>query len=111
MYVSPVTQMIALGGISVRMLAGVPRNLPESLVAAAMLKGVEPLDGAPAAQAEPELTAEQVAAAIRELMEAGDAKAFGATGEPKLAALRAKLGKGVTDALRDAAWATVQAEG
>lgn len=118
MYVSPVTQMISLGGLSVRMAAGVARQIHPSLVATAMTRGVV-LEGdapiqevAPAPVAEPvvELTAELVAQAIRELMAEGDSKAFGATGEPKLAPLRAKAGKGVTDALRDAAWAIVQAE-
>jgi hypothetical protein len=59
---------------------------------------------------EAELTVEAVVAAIRELMAEGDEKAFGVTGEPKLAPLRAKAGKAVTDELRDAAWVIVKAE-
>ncbi|MOA56445.1 hypothetical protein D3C78_1804280 [compost metagenome] len=47
--------------------------------------------------------------AIHGLMAEGDPKAFGVTGEPKLVALRKKLGAPVTDALRDDAWRIVQA--
>lgn len=118
MYVSPVTQMISLDGLSVRMAAGVARPLHPKLVAIALTRGVvaegdAPAPKVPEPQAEDpvtELTVEVVAQAIRELMADGDKKAFGTTGEPKLAPLRAKAGKDVTDALRDAAWAIVQAE-
>lgn len=112
MYVSPITQMISHNGISVRMVAGVARPLHEALIPRALTLGVvaEGDEPAPVVNEPAELTVEVVAAAIRELMAAGDKKAFGTTGEPKLAPLRAKAGKDVTDALRDAAWAIVQAE-
>lgn len=110
MYVSPTTQMISLNGRSARMVAGVARSLPEHLVPSALLRGVVPVDGGEAPSAEPTLSVEDVVAAIRALMEAGDAKAFGTTGEPKLAALSKQVGEKVSDALRDAAWAVVQAE-
>ena len=110
MYVSPVTQMISLNGMSARMVAGVARQLPECLVPVALLRGVTPVDGAEAPAVDAGPTVADVAAAIRALMEAGDAKAFGATGEPKLAAISKQLGAKVTDALRDEAWAIVKAE-
>ena len=111
MYVSPVTQMISLDGMSARMVAGVARQLPERLVPVALLRGVTPADGKPVAEAASDApTVEEVAAAIRALMESGDAKAFGTTGEPKLAAINKQLGTKVTDALRDEAWAIVKAE-
>ena len=115
MYVSPVTQMISLNGRAVRMVAGVERPLPEALVPVALLQGVVHAGGAARAPgapvpAEEALSVEDVAAAIRALMESGDAKAFGVTGEPKLAAITKQLGAKVTDALRDEAWAIVKAE-
>ncbi len=111
MYVSPVTQMIALDGRSVRMVAGVERSLPDVLVPVALLRGVVHAGGAELKTSEStEPTVEGVAAAIRALMESGDAKAFGTTGEPKLAAISKQLGAKVTDALRDEAWAIVKAE-
>lgn len=113
MYVSPVTQMISLNGRAVRMVAGVERPLPEALVPVALLQGVVRAGGAEVKTPEPEDIApsvEDVAAAIRALMESGDAKAFGVTGEPKLAALSKQLGTKVTDALRDEAWAQVKGE-
>jgi len=113
MYVSPVTQMISLNGRAVRMVAGVERQLPEALVPVALLQGVVHAGGAELKIPEPEDIApsvEDVVAAIRALMESGDAKAFGVTGEPKLAAIYKQLGTKVTDALRDEAWAIVKAE-
>lgn len=113
MYVSPVTQMISLNGRSVRMAAGVERSLPDVLVPVALLQGVVHAGGAEVKTPESEdITpgVEGVAAAIRALMESGDAKAFGVTGEPKLAAISKQLGAKVTDALRDEAWAIVKAE-
>lgn len=109
MYVSPITQMISHNGISVRMVAGVARPLHDALVPRALTLGVV-FEGEAPALIESELTVEAVAAAIRELMAEGDEKVFGVTGEPKLAPLRAKAGKGVTDELRDAAWAIVKTE-
>lgn len=110
MYVSPVTQMISLNGRSVRMVAGVERSLPDVLVPVALLRGVLPAGGVEPSAPAAELTVDAVAAAIRALMESGDAKAFGTTGEPKLAAISKQLGAKVTDALRDEAWAIVKAE-
>lgn len=112
MFVSPITQMIAAGGVAVRMQAGVARPLPDALINLALAKGVVAADGAlvSGGVTDPGATLEDVVAAIRALMEAGDAKAFGATGEPKLNALKAKVGKPVTDALRDEAWAAVKTE-
>ena len=111
-YVSPITQMIAWDGVAVRMAAEVPRGLPERLVPVALTKGVVEYGAAgSAASAAPlEATVEEVIAAIRALMEEGNAKSFGTTGEPKLPALKAKVGKPVTDAVRDEAWAAVKAE-
>jgi hypothetical protein len=111
MFISPVTQMIALNGVSARMVADVARPLPESLVPVALLRGVRSADGSATPPPETALSVEEVAAAIRTLMEAGDSKAFGATGEPKLAALSKQLGVKVSDELRDAAWVVVKAEG
>lgn len=98
-------------GASALFKAGVARPLREVLIPFATSVGVRPVDGtAPAGKQTAEPTAEQVAGAIRQLMETGDAKAFGTTGEPKLAALRKVCGPTVDDALRDAAWAIVKAE-
>ena len=108
MFISPVTQMVAHEGLAVRMEADVPRELPEALIPVAVLQGVRPADGS-AAPIVDVLSVEEVVVAIRELMEAGDPKAFGTTGEPKLAALSKQLGTKVSDALRDAAWDVVQA--
>jgi hypothetical protein len=57
------------------------------------------------------LTTEQVAAGIRQLMETGDKKAFTASGEPKLQALRKILNRPISDAQRDAGWELVKSEG
>lgn len=51
-----------------------------------------------------------IAGAIRRLMDAGDAKAFTADGQPKLAALRKELGITITDEQRDEAWELVKSE-
>lgn len=114
MFVSPITQMISHNGLSVRMVAGVARPLHAALIPRALTLGVTAEGDVPApvadGPAEGELTVELVADAIRALMAEGDEKAFGVTGEPKLAPLRAKAGKGVNDELRDAAWAIVKAE-
>jgi hypothetical protein len=110
-FVSSVTQMIAANGISVRLAAGVPTHVPQALRALAMAKGVEPLGDEPApAPVDSGASVEEVVAAIRALMEAGETGAFGTTGEPKLNALKKKVGKNVTDAVRDAAWAQVKTE-
>ena len=113
LFLSPITQMIVANGKSVRMTAGVAAPIPEALVNVALTKGVKPVEGEAVAVApKPDLGAsvDEVVAAIRALMEAGDTGAFGATGEPKLNALKKKVGKNVTDATRDAAWAQVKGE-
>lgn len=111
LYVSPITQMIALNGVAVRMVAEEARTLPEHLVPAALTRGVKAVGAeAPAPAPSAEATVEEVVAAIRALMEEGNTKAFGTTGEPKLPALKSKVGKPVTDAVRDEAWAIVKAE-
>lgn len=110
LYVSPITQMIAdAHGLSVRMEAGVPVELHPKLIDIAKSKGIALAgDVAPAPADEgPSLT--DVVAAIDALIAKGDAKAFTADGEPKLAAIRAIAGKTVTDAQRDAAWEVVKA--
>lgn len=112
LYVSPTTQMIVRNGVSCRMQAGVARPLPASLVQVALTKGVT-VFGAEAPQTAPvgELQIKDVVAAIKALMESGDKSAFSArTGEPSLTALRKQVGRSVSDAERDAAWAQVQAE-
>lgn len=111
-FVSRITQMIAANGISVRLAAGVPTHVPQALAALAVAKGAEPFgeEPAPVAPADNGASVEEVVAAIRALMEAGESGAFGTTGEPKLNALKKKVGKNVTDAVRDAAWAQVKNE-
>lgn len=109
LYVSQLTQMIAdSNGISVRMEAGVPMELHPDLIGIAKAHGVG-LAGDVAPPPVDELTVEAVVAGIDQLLAANDPRAFGANGEPKLAALRAVAGKAVTDALRDAAWEIVKA--
>lgn len=109
LYVSDTRVVVANNGISALFQPGVPRPLRESLIGPALTAGVR-LDGeaklTPVAVEGPDL--DVVVAAIKELMAEGDAKLFAVTGEPKLAPLRAKAGKGVTEALRDAAWALIQ---
>lgn len=113
LYVSDKQVVVAKNGASALFQPGVPRALRESLIGPALSAGVR-LFGA---EARPEPVADEhipvssVVEAIEELMAVGDPKAFGVTGEPKLAALRKKLGPTVTDALRDEAWAQVKAEG
>lgn len=110
-YISDVDRVVTSpSGASALFQAGVARPLREALVPFAAAVGVRPVDGAPVETDTAELTAEQVAEAIRKLMASGDSKAFGTTGEPKLAALRKVCGPAVDDALRDAAWAIVKAE-
>lgn len=109
--ISPKTQVVASLGISVLMVQDRPTEVPESLVDLAVARGARHVEGAAAAKAPAvEATVDEAVAAIRALMEAGDTKAFGSTGEPKLLALKAKIGKPVTDAVRDEAWAIVKAE-
>lgn len=114
-YVSDKTLVVSVQGVSALFVAGVPRELRESLVGAALAAGVKAVGEAdkpaPAKAEKAEATVAEVVAAIRELMAEGDSKAFGATGEPKLNSLKAKVGKPVTDAVRDEAWALVKAEG
>lgn len=109
-YVSPVTQMVAQDGVAVRMVADVASQLPAVLVPYALTRGVTAVGGKPTKTSDSaDVTVDEVVAAIRALMESGDTKAFGTTGEPKLAALKGQVGKAVTDALRDEAWAIVKA--
>jgi hypothetical protein len=113
-YVSDSTVVVSVHGVSALFFAGVPRPLRASLIGAAMAAGVREA-GAPAidlpAPVEDGVTVDDVVAAIHELMAEGDAKLFATNGEPKLNALKAKVGKPVSDALRDEAWAIVKAEG
>lgn len=113
LYVSDIEMVVAANGASALFQAGVPRPLRRALIGPALARGAyllgddldEPHD------LETGLTVDQVVDAIRELMLDGDSKAFGVTGEPKLAPLRKKLGPGVTDDLRDAAWFAFQTGG
>lgn len=114
-YVSPKTQMITHFGKQFRMVAGEPYTLPEGLIAPALAKGVREYDAESSAEEPVDTEApagiEDVIGAIKALMESGDPKAFSErTGEPSLVALRKQLGRQVTDAERDAAWASVKAE-
>lgn len=110
LYVSDIEMVVAANGASALFKPGVPRPLRRVLVGPALARGARLLGDEPeAATAQPDApTVEQVAEAIRLLMAEGDAKAFGVTGEPKLVALRRKLGVSVSDELRDAAWAQVR---
>lgn len=110
-YVSPVTQMIPKNGRAVRMVAGLPRALPEDLVPVALARGVK-LYGGTVVEVEPEVDrVPAVIEAIEALIAGGDPKAFSErTGEPNLTALRKQAGFQVTDAERDAAWAQVKNE-
>lgn len=110
LYVSDTQMVVACNGASALFQPGVPRPLRPSLIGPALTKGAR-LEGAPAPVPVVEgPSVESVVTAIKELMAEGDVKSFAATGEPKLVPLRAKAGKGVTDALRDEAWALIQAE-
>jgi|GEM_PF-6670498 len=115
LYISDTQLVVACNGASALFQPGVARPLRPSLIGPALTRGVrlqgetveapdttEPKDTAPAL--------ELVVAAIKDLMADGDAKLFAVSGEPKLTPLRAKAGKGVTEALRDEAWALIQAE-
>lgn len=113
LYVSDKQVVVAFNGCSALFQPGVSRVLRESLIGPALTAGVRLASGetpvAPKLEVEaPELDA--VVAAIKELMAEGADGVFGATGIPKLAPIRAKAGKGTTEALRDEAWALVQAE-
>jgi len=113
-YVSDNTVVVSVGGITALFQAGVPRPLRPALVGAALAAGVREVGAAPIELPTPTndgVTVDDVVVAIRELMAEGNAKLFAANGEPKLNALKAKIGKPVTDALRDEAWALVKAEG
>lgn len=113
LYISDELVVVASNGISALFQPGVARPLRESLIGPALTLGIR-LEGevaGPVPTPTVELPAlELVVAAIKELMAEGDAKLFAVSGEPKLTPLRAKAGKGVTEALRDEAWALIQAE-
>jgi hypothetical protein len=112
-FVSPITQLIAFNGLAAQMVADVARPLPAPLIPVALAHGVTEV-GAGSTEnsaAAPGPTVDEVVAAIRALMESGDSKAFGKSGEPGLVPLRKQVGAPVTDALRDEAWAIVKAEG
>ena len=116
LYVSKVAQTIAdIHGNTQDFKAGEPVFIPRPLVDIALTAGIERYTGATVTKTEPvpdpAATVDEVVAAIRKLMEAGDTKAFGTTGEPKLAALKKATAKDVDDATRDAAWELVKAEG
>ncbi|KII34853.1 hypothetical protein NL64_06205 [Pseudomonas fluorescens] len=122
LYVSDEQMVIANNGVSALFQPGVPRPIRESLIGPALTRGARLYDEAaetgaakePVKELVKELVEapalELVVAAIKELMVEGDAKLFAVTGEPKLTPLRGKAGKGVTEALRDEAWALIQAE-
>lgn len=114
LYISDEQMVVACNGASALFQPGVARPLRESLIGPALTRGAR-LDGAEVVSAKPKVVVEGpavevVVAAIKELMAEGDPKLFAVTGEPKLAPLRAKAGKGVTEDLRDEAWALIQAE-
>lgn len=117
LYISDKQMVVACNGASALFQPGIARPLRESLIGPALTRGAR-LEGAetvagvvvkPKVEAEAP-TVEAVRLAIQELMEEGAAGSFGATGIPKLAPVRAKAGKGVTEDLRDEAWALIQAE-
>jgi hypothetical protein len=92
-------------------VAGVPQIAHPSIASIAASHGVFPC-AAPdptAVVADEGVTGEQIQAAIRELMEAGDPKMFGVSGAPHLNAIKKVLGETITDAQRDAAWEAVKA--
>ena len=111
LYVSDIEMVVAANGASALFRPGVPRPLRRALIGPALSRGAYLAGEQPQPTAGDALTVDQVADAIRELMLEGDSKAFGVTGEPKLAPLRKKLGPGVTDDLRDAAWFAFQTGG
>ena len=111
LYVSDIEMVVAANGASALFKPGVPRPLRRALIGPALSRGAYLAGEQARPVADDALTVEQVIAAIRELMLEGDSKAFGVTGEPKLAPLRKKLGPGVTDDLRDAAWFAFQTGG
>ena len=113
LYISDTQQVVACNGASALFQPGVARALRPSLIGPALTAGVRLLGVSAPAPApvpvEPPVALTAVIAAIQDLMAEGDPKLFAVTGEPKLAPIRAKAGKGVTDALRDEAWALIQA--
>lgn len=111
LYVSDIEMVVAANGASALFKPGVPRPLRRALIGPALSRGAYLAGEQARPVADDALTVEQVIAAIRELMLEGDSKAFGVTGEPKLAPLRKKLGPRVTDDLRDAAWFAFQTGG
>lgn len=111
LYVSDIEMVVAANGASALFRPGVPRPLRRALIGPALSHGAYLAGEQPQPPTGDALTVEQVVDAIRELMLEGDSKAFGVTGEPKLAPLRKKLGPGVTDNLRDAAWFAFQTGG
>lgn len=111
LYISDELVVVANNGVSALFQPGVARPLREALIGAALVKGVRLQGQTAAVIATVEAPAlELVVAAIQELMAEGDAKLFAVSGEPKLTPLKAKAGKGVTEALRDEAWALIQAD-
>lgn len=113
LYISDKQMVVACNGASALFQPGVARPLRESLIGPALTHGAR-LDGATVVSVPPKVeadapTVEAVRLAIQELMDEGAASSFGATGIPKLAPVRAKAGKGVTEDLRDEAWALIQA--
>ncbi|MFV1943481.1 hypothetical protein VPH49_21955 [Pseudomonas luteola] len=112
LYVSPKTIVVVGPSASALFQANKPREVRESLIGHAIAAGCTLYSGTEApAQTAPVTgpTVDEVAEAIRAMVASGDKGLFTKSGDPRMDALRAKV-PGVTDALRDAAWAIVKPE-
>lgn len=109
LYVSPIDVVVVGPLASALFIANEPREIRECLVGPALAKGCRLFNAESSAPVPKELTVEDVVAAIKSLMEAGDADAFTKGGEPRMDAL-SKLVPEVTAEQREAAWLIVKAE-
>jgi len=108
--VSPITQMIALNGIAIRMDADVEQDVRESLVEAALAKGCTKVGARIRATSKPIKTqqTDPIFDAINLLVEEANPKDFGRDGTPKVRAVEKILGYDISAPGRDAAWAEFQ---
>jgi hypothetical protein len=108
--VSPITQMIALNGIAIRMDAGIPQDVRASLIESALAQGCtkvgEPVVAAPIDIAG--LEPFPVVDAITLLVEKANPRDFNRFGTPKVRSIERILGYDITAVDRDVAWETYQ---
>lgn len=108
--ISPITQMIALNGVAIRMEAGVEQFVRESLIKTAKSHGCVEVGTPVSVDPKPilELQATPTVDAIRLLVEQGNTKDFSKEGLPKVKAVEKILGYDISAADRDAGWAIFQ---